>query len=242
MDDYKYLADLHTHTVASGHARNTIEEMVAAASKEGLALYGITEHSMTMPGTCRESYFRNLKNERREFENLQVCFGVELNIMDYEGNVDMDERLLKTMDIAIASIHNQIGYHKGNIKQNTNAILGAIKNQYVNIIGHPDDSNIPLDYEVIVKASKEYHTLIEINNNSLSPNCFRVEPEKNDARILELCMKYNVPIIIGSDAHSVDRVGKHEYAMKLIEQVKFNKKLVLNYYPEELKKYLNKYR
>src|SRR5574344_157237 len=187
MEKLKYLADLHTHTVASGHAYNTIQEMVHAAQKKGLTLYGITEHSMTMPGTCHEFYFNNLKNASRDYDNIELCLGVELNIMDYDGNVDMNEDLLKTMDVAIASIHNHIGFEAGTVEQNTRAIIGAIKNPYINIIGHPDDSSIPLNYEPIVLASKEYETLLEINNNSLSPDSFREKKKKNDRTILELC-------------------------------------------------------
>ncbi len=40
----KYLLDMHTHTVASGHAYNTINEMAHAAARTGLELLGITEH------------------------------------------------------------------------------------------------------------------------------------------------------------------------------------------------------
>ena len=54
-----YLLDLHTHTLASGHAYNTIKEMVRAASLAGLHMLGITEHAPKMPGTCQLYYFQN---------------------------------------------------------------------------------------------------------------------------------------------------------------------------------------
>ena len=38
----KTLLDVHTHTVASGHAFSTLQEMAAAASEKGLKLLGIT--------------------------------------------------------------------------------------------------------------------------------------------------------------------------------------------------------
>ena len=62
MYEKSYQADLHTHTIASGHAYNTIQEMAMAAKEKGICLLGITEHSMTMPGTCSEIYFQNLWN------------------------------------------------------------------------------------------------------------------------------------------------------------------------------------
>lgn len=53
----KYVLDVHTHTLASGHAYNTIREMAMAASEKGLELLGITEHGVAMPGTCNGFYF-----------------------------------------------------------------------------------------------------------------------------------------------------------------------------------------
>lgn len=243
MEKLEYLADLHTHTVASGHAYNTINEMVESAKNRKLSVLGITEHSMTMPGTCDESYFRNLKNECRNYgDNFELLLGVELNVTDYNGSVDMSDELLKEMDIVIASIHADIGYKAGTIEENTNAVIGAIKNPLIDIIGHPDDGRIPLDYEKVVIAAKEYGTLLEINNNSLDPDGFRKNTRENDKIILELCKKYRVPVIIGSDAHSDDVVGRNERAYSVMDEVGFDNELVMNYHINELKRYLGKYK
>ena len=56
-----YEFDLHTHTIASGHAYSTIKEMANSAKEKGLKLLGITEHAPTMPGTCHEFYFQNFR-------------------------------------------------------------------------------------------------------------------------------------------------------------------------------------
>ena len=58
MNDY---VDLHTHTIASGHAYSTIEAMIKAAEQKGIRLFGITEHAPEMPGTCSGLYFNNLR-------------------------------------------------------------------------------------------------------------------------------------------------------------------------------------
>ena len=39
----KILLDVHTHTVASGHAFSTLQEMVRTAADKGLQILGITE-------------------------------------------------------------------------------------------------------------------------------------------------------------------------------------------------------
>ena len=49
MDSYQYVLDSHTHTLASGHAYNTITEMAQAAADKGLSLLAITEHGPAMP-------------------------------------------------------------------------------------------------------------------------------------------------------------------------------------------------
>ena len=41
----EYIVDTHTHTIASGHAYNTILEMAKAASEKGIKLLGITDHA-----------------------------------------------------------------------------------------------------------------------------------------------------------------------------------------------------
>ena len=64
--------DVHTHTIASGHAFSTLQEMAQAAADKGLKVLGITEHSPGVPGTCHPIYFRNLHVVRR------LMWGVEL--------------------------------------------------------------------------------------------------------------------------------------------------------------------
>ncbi len=48
----KYVLDVHTHTLASGHSYSTIREMANMASDKGLELLGITEHGPRMPAGC----------------------------------------------------------------------------------------------------------------------------------------------------------------------------------------------
>ena len=82
--------DTHTHTLASGHAYSTIQENVRAAARKGLKLLAITEHAPRMPGTCHDFYFHNLKVVNRLAYEVPLLLGVELNILDPAGNVDLD--------------------------------------------------------------------------------------------------------------------------------------------------------
>ena len=66
------ILDVHTHTVASGHAYNSMMEMIHAAQEKELEVYGITEHAPKMPGTCGEFYFHNLKVVPRKHGDLEL--------------------------------------------------------------------------------------------------------------------------------------------------------------------------
>ena len=233
--------DLHTHTIASGHAYNTMNEMIAAAAERGLELYAITEHAPRMNGSCSEMYFQNFRALPREKMGLTVLHGVELNILDSQGHVDLTERTLQNMDLAVASIHMPC-YVCGSREENTRAYLNVMKNPYVNIIGHPDDARFPIEYEPLVEGAKEHHVLLEVNNASLSPTSFRGNPREAYYEMLEYCKTYQVPVIMNSDAHVDIAVGQHQQAEEVLREVDFPSELVANYSLELVREYLNYYR
>ncbi|MGN0514344.1 MAG: phosphatase [Lachnospiraceae bacterium] len=236
-DKPEFKIDLHMHTLASGHAYNTIDEMVKEAAKKGMTHIGITEHAPAMPGTCHEFYFQNLSVVPRKRKKLELLLGCEANIVDYDGKIDLPEWILKRLDVVIASMHIPC-IKSGTAEENTAAYVNAMKNPYINIIGHPDDGRYPVDYEVLVKTAKETNTLLEINNNSLKPTGPRKNTRENDITILELCKQYEVPVIFGSDAHVKGDIGNFEMIYPLVEETGFPKKLIANSDIELLKKFL----
>ena len=233
--------DFHTHTIASGHACNTINEMVQAAVARGLKILGITEHAPAMQGTCSEYYFSNLKALPREKQGIRVLYGAEVNILDVDGHVDLPEDILAQMDVVIASMHIPC-FKSGTMEENTRAYLNVMKNPYVNIIGHPDDERYPVDYRALAEAAAAHGVLLEVNNTSLSPLSIRVGAVDNYRKLLKYCREFGTRIIIDSDAHVDLDVGNHELAHQLLEEEGFPEELVVNDRPELLKDYLKKNR
>lgn len=234
-----YTLDLHTHTYASGHAYNTLNEMARAAKEKGLELLGITDHAPAMTGSASIPHFLNLKVVRREKYGLPLMLGTEANIIDHEGALDLPDHLLAEMDVVIASLH--IGcINPGTREQNTNAYIGAIENTHVDIIGHPDDTRYEIDYEAMVRAAKQNGTLIELNNSSLAPTSFRKNAREADLVILKLCKQYHVPIIVGSDAHTEEDILNFQYADALLQELDFPLKLIANTSVEKLHGFLSR--
>lgn len=230
--------DVHTHTIASGHAFSTIQEMAQAAADKGLKLLGITEHSPGIPGSCAPIYFRNLYIVPRNMYGIELMLGAEINILDTEGNLDFDEHYLNMLDIRIAGIHS-LCYTPGTLEENTQGMINAIANPYIHIISHPGDGTAKLLFEAIVQAAKEHHTLLEINNSSLRPSRHKVEARPNNLEILRLCKQYEVPVILGSDAHISFDIATYDFALELVNEAEFPEELIINTDVKKFKDYLN---
>ena len=180
-----------------------------------------------MPGSAGILYFSNMKIIPRNKDGVKLDMGCEANIIDYDGNIDLKEYGLKGCDVVIASLHIPC-IKPGSVEQNTGALIKAMDNPYVNIIGHPDDSRYPVDYEKLVKAAKEKHVLLEVNNTSLNPDGPRQGAYDNDVKMLKLCKEYGVCISIGSDAHIKESICDFDRAYKVIEDVEFPEELIVN--------------
>lgn len=230
----KAIIDLHCHTIASGHAYSTLKENIEQASKKGLIYLGVSDHAPGMPGSTHPYYFGNLGIIRDEIEGIKMLRGIEANIIDYDGNIDIPQDIVGKLDYVIASFHPPC-IKCGTIEENTQAILKVMDNSEVKIIGHLDDSRYPVNYEKVVKKAKETGTLFEINNSSLRPNSFRVGATENATKLLVLCKKYEVKVIFGSDAHIYYQVGDFENCEKIVKDVDFPGNLVVNYNEEDIK-------
>ena len=226
------LIDAHTHSVASGHAYSTIQEMARAASEKGIQILGITEHAPSLPGTCTPIYFRNLHVVPRRMYGVQLLLGAELNILDTHGTLDLDEHYWRNyLDIRIAGIH-ALCYEHGTREENTSGMIAAIRNPWVDIISHPGDGTADLLFEPIVLAAKEAHTLLEINSSSLDPTRHKLQAREGNLELLRLCKRYEVPVILGSDAHISFSIGDYRYALPLLAETEFPEALIVNDKPD----------
>ena len=230
----KAIIDMHTHTVASGHAYSTIHENIQFAKKHGMKFLGTSDHGSTMTGGPAEYFFHNLKVVPREMDGVKILRGMEANILDVNGNIDeLDSKALDGLDYLIASLHI-VCIEPSTKEDNTMAILNVMDKEKVKIIGHPDDARYELDYEAIVKKAKEKNILLEVNNSSLSPKTSREGARENILKYLELCKEYGVRIIMGTDSHICYDIGVFQYAEAIIEEANFPKELVINYWEDQI--------
>ena len=97
----KAFMDLHTHSLAAGHAYSTLLENIDAALAVGIRYLGMSEHGPISPGGPHEFFFSNYKVIPREYDReevsgrvvpvtggrLHLLCGVEANICDTDGKL-----------------------------------------------------------------------------------------------------------------------------------------------------------
>ena len=233
----KIIADLHTHTISSGHAYGTIRENAQAASEAGLRILGTSEHGPGIPGTCDPIYFVNLRCVPDVLYGVRILRGSEINVLE-GGKLSLPDRHIEYLDYAIAGIHPHC-YKVTDAATNTKDVIGCMQaNKKVRFISHPDDDRIPMDYDMLVRGARDNGVALEVNNSSLVEPVFRVNSRENYRTMLELCEKYRVPVIVNSDAHDPSVVGRVNLALDMIKEYGFDEGLILNLDEQKLMEFL----
>ena len=224
--------DCHTHTVSSGHAYSTWQENAHEAAVKGLKLIACTDHAPAMPGGAHQYYFQNLGALPKEYEGVRVLTGVEVNILNNHGDVDLSDSLLRKLDYVVASVHEPCIQRETGFDVVTAYRQTMKRHPSVTAIGHPDGTRLPgdpaIDYGELTDAAARYGVLIEINNNSLTAPQYRDRARRNYRSLLRCCRDRELPVILSSDAHFSGAVGQMDEALRLLEEENFPEELVLN--------------
>lgn len=234
MTTYNILADIHTHSISSGHgSSDTLTGMIKCARTRGLTLLGISEHGPDTPGSCTQSYFCGIPLAPKYRMGVKILYGAELNIRDTQGHVDLPDEILCKLDYAIISMHPPV-FSPRTDSLNTDAYIHAMEHPGVRFIGHADDGRYPVDYERLLQAAKDHHVFPEINNASLLPDAYRTNGYENSQRILALCKTLSLPVLLSSDSHGCAHVGDMSHILPLLSECDFPPHLLLNSDPERI--------
>ena len=210
VDDLQ--GDLHTHTNATDGAA-TIEEMVEAARRRGLKYVAITDHSqrvsmangLTADRALRQWEAIDKLNER--LDGFVVLKGIEVDILE-KGGLDLPDHVLSQADWVVASVH----YGQNQLREQITArIVDALANPVVSAIAHPTGRLInrrkpyEVDLEAVFAAAVEYGKLLELNANPARLDLDDVACAAAKAK--------GIPIVISTDAHSVDGLAVMRYGV-----------------------------
>ncbi|ACB85595.1 phosphatase [Natranaerobius thermophilus] len=231
----KLEADLHIHTIASGHAYSTVKEIAEAASRKSLKLIALTDHGPAMPGGPHLYHFGNLRVLPGELQGVEMLHGVEANIIDHEGNLDVPERYLHQLDWIAAGFH-PVCYPGGNLEENTKAMIRALENPFVDVVVHPGNPQFRINEEKIVKVARDLGKLLELNNSSLTIS--REGSEENCELISSLTAQFGGRVVINSDAHFAEDVGSTANALKMAMDAGVTEDQIVNSSVAKVKEFL----
>lgn len=210
--------DTHTHTISSGHAYSTLQENIQAARYARIRLLAMTDHASSMPGAPHIWHFGNLKVVPRIIDGVGVLRGVEANICNSCGEIDVPEPILSQLDLVIGSLHEPV-FPPSDASAHTEAMVSAIRRGQIDVIGHAGNPNFPIDIDAIVKAAAENHVLVELNNSSFISS--RRGSEPNCLAIAEAARDYGAYITLGSDAHIAFSIGRFNECLNVVKKVDF---------------------
>lgn len=237
---FKTEADLHTHTVASGHAYATVNEMAQAAARKGIKLIAMTDHGPQMPGGAHRYHFGNISDIPETIAGVRVLKGIEANILE-NGNLDLSQSSLSSLEFVAAGLHGSTGHDLSNKKEFTEATIAVMDNPYLDMITHPIQTSYPLEIEKVVKAAAKKNIILELNASSYRIRNDKTRGDKAQSlKLLKLANKYNCLLAVNSDAHFYTNIGDYSNLDFIFESEYFNSDLIINKTVERVKKYLEK--
>lgn len=220
----KIVGDTHTHTIACDHAYSTLSENVARAKELGHRFICVTEHAPALPGCASKVYFSTMPSILpTKIDGVELIKGVELNILDYEGNVDLPVEIITQLEWVIASYHPPCIKH-GSKADHTRGWIKIAENPHVDVIGHCGREWFEFEHLTALKAFKEAGKIVEINSHSMRSDI----AAENCYKIAQLCAQLSIPVVLSSDAHIHSDVGMITPAAKMFEEIGFPQELILN--------------
>ena len=194
------LGDLHAHTDWSDGA-GTLEEMAESARQRGYQYLLISDHTQSL-GVARGLTPEQLRAQRAEIDELNkrwqdfvLLQGCELEIKA-DGTLDFADEVLAELDFVVASVHTSLRQGQAQI---TERVMTALRNPYVDVIGHPSGRILgqreesAVDLDAVIGMAAETDTALEVNS---IPNRLDLD----DVHVRQ-ALRQGVKIAINSDAH-----------------------------------------
>ncbi len=223
----KFDVDTHTHTYASGHAYSTLLENAQAAKEHAVKMFCTTDHSESMPGAPHYWFFANQKILPRFISGVAVIRGVESNIVNIDGEIDIPLETDCELDWIIASLHEPV-FMPANKAAHTQALINVIKGGRVDALGHLGNPNFDFDFHAVIECAKEHNIAIEFNNSSLK-GVSRIGSADRCLEIARIARDVGAYVTTGTDAHFCQQIGQLELVSDLFDKIEMPTQQVITH-------------
>lgn len=224
----RLLADLHTHTVASGHAYSTVSELAHAAADRGLELIAVTDHGPSLEGAASRLHFWNLPVVPPEIAGVRVLTGVEANVADTENGLDLADKYLERLDFVAVGLHPHTGVDLSDAARATALLLRAMEHPLVVMVTHPGNGEFMVDMEAVVEAAVRRDVILELNEHSFAPSSGRRFFADRERAFALAAKEAGARVAINSDAHHHTLVGCVDAALAAAGEIGLTEEQVVN--------------
>ena len=219
--------DLHMHTTASDGAA-TILEMAEAAKKRGLKYIAITDHSKRvsmangLDADRLRAHWEEIRRVREQIKGIEIFCGIECDILE-DASMDLPDEVLSEADWVVAVLHYGLQQPREQIMKR---LMTAVRNPHVNIIGHPTGRIVgkregaDIDMKELLKAAADHGVMMEINAHYKRLDL--------DAVHAAAAKDLGIPIVISTDAHSVNGFDVLTYGVDQARRAGLTKQDVAN--------------
>lgn len=229
-------ADIHVHTIASGHAFSTVAEIAREAARRGLRAVGIADHGPALPGGPHAHHFSALRFLPRTMEGVKILRGVEANVVNGRGELDLPGGLLGRLDYALVGFHEGCGLKAKTPAKNTATLIGAMQQPRVRVITHPGSPGFPIEVPALVRAARDLGVALEINNASFTTT--RPGSLETCSAIARQVALEGGLVCLSSDAHVACDVGQVAAAWEVASRAGIAPEQVVNRTFEGLARFL----
>ncbi len=201
--------DLQTQTTWTDGA-DTLEAMVAAARRLGLAYLAVTDHTRDLAMTFGADEAK-LREQGKAIDALnarlrgfRVLKGAEVNIRK-DGSLDIADAALAELDVVGVAIHSHFGLPRAEM---TARVLRAMRNPHADIFFHPTArvlgkrEAVDFDLDAVIACARETGTVLELD----------AYPTRLDLRDdhVRKAVAAGVKLVIDSDAHATAHLAYPE--------------------------------
>jgi DNA polymerase (family 10) len=203
--------------------------MVHAARALGYRYMAITDHSPTSRAS-RVLTIERIAEQAGEIAavralvpDITILHGIECDIQE-DGSLDVPDAVLERLDIVLASMHESYGHSPARILQRYERV---VRHPLVNVITHPANRSpgrqpgYALAFARLFEEAARTGTAVEIDG---APGHLDL-----DAPLAEMAAAIGAPILVDSDCHMADRLGRQmRFGVGLARRAGLTKDQVLN--------------
>lgn len=211
LDDIR--GDLHLHA-PSTNGRSTLEAMVEAAVKRGYSYVAVADRpkgaarSRKLDARLLHAHWKAIEKLAGRMNGIELLKGVEVEILDDDGTLDLAEELLAEAEWVIARVRPGHNLPREEI---TRRLQSAIKNPRVHAVGGltgrrvGESEGFDVGLDNLFRGAADYGSILELNA--------QLDRLDADDVALMLAKERGVRVVINTDASSVEEMGDMEFGV-----------------------------